>query len=43
LLRVKDARKAFRRRYASRLNVEKIFDQFDKDKKGYIDAYDMQE
>lgn len=43
LLRVRDARKAFRRRYASRVNTDKIFDQFDKDGKGNVNAYDIQE
>ena len=43
LIRVKDARKAFRRRYASRINAEKIFNQFDKDGKGHVDAFDIQE
>lgn len=39
--RVKDARKAFRRRYASRTNLDKIFSQYDADKKGYVTAHDL--
>lgn len=31
LLKVKDARKAIRRRYASRTNADKLFNQYDKD------------
>ena len=31
LLKVKDARKAIRRRYASRTNAEKLFSQYDKE------------
>ena len=39
--RVKDARKAFRRRYASRTNLDKIFGQYDADKKGFVTAHDL--
>ena len=40
-IKVKDARKAFRRRYASRTNIEQLFNQYDADSKGYINAYDL--
>lgn len=39
--RVKDIRKAFRRRYASRTNIQKIFEEYDHQGKGYINAYDL--
>jgi len=38
LYRVKDARKAFRRKYAARTNIDKIFTQCDIGDKGHIDA-----
>ena len=41
LLRIKDARKAFRRKYADRNTIEKIFERYDKGTKGYIDAKDI--
>ena len=41
LLKVKDARKAIRRRYASRTNAEKLFSQYDKDQKGFVTASDL--
>jgi hypothetical protein len=41
LYRVKDARKAFRRRYASRTNTETIFNDCDGGKKGFLDAHDI--
>lgn len=41
VIKVKDARKAFRRRYASRTNIEQLFNQYDADSKGYINAYDI--
>ena len=33
---LRDIRKAIRRKYASRSNIERIFNQWDKDQKGYI-------
>ena len=41
LFRIKDARKAFRRRYASRTNAETIFNDCDGGRKGYLDAHDI--
>jgi hypothetical protein len=41
IVKVRDARKAFRRRYASRTNLDKIFSQYDADSKGYITAHDL--
>jgi Ca2+-binding EF-hand superfamily protein len=41
MLKVKDARKAIRRRYASRTNAEKIFSQYDLDNKGFVTANDL--
>ena len=41
LLRINDARKAFRQKYADRNHVDKIFDRYDSGKKGYIDAKDI--
>lgn len=41
IVKVRDARKAFRRRYASRTNLDKIFNQYDADNKGYITAHDL--
>ena len=36
ILKVSDARKAIRRRYAARTNGEKLFSLYDKDNKGYV-------
>lgn len=36
LLKVKDIRRALRRRYATRTNFQKIFTQWDADSKGYL-------
>ena len=41
LLKVKDARKAIRRRYASRTNGDKLFSQYDQEKKGFVTARDL--
>ena len=41
LYRIKDARKAFRRRYASRSNADKVFQDCDAGRKGYLDAHDI--
>jgi len=41
LIKVQDARRALRRRYASRTNIEKIFSQYDKDEKGQVTAKDL--
>jgi Ca2+-binding EF-hand superfamily protein len=41
LIKVKDARKAIRRRYASRTNADKLFTQYDKDNKGFVTAKDL--
>jgi len=41
LLRVKDARKAFRHKYAERNTIDKVFDRYDHGGKGYIDAKDI--
>jgi Ca2+-binding EF-hand superfamily protein len=41
LTRVRDARRAFRRKYAARNNVDKIFDKYDVGQKGYITADDL--
>jgi hypothetical protein len=38
---IKDIRRALRRKYASRSNVHKIFNQWDKTKKGSLDAQDV--
>ena len=35
---VRDIRRALRRKYASRTNVDRIFNQWDKDGKGEISA-----
>lgn len=37
------AKRAFRRRYASRTNFDKLFSQYDKDGKGFVDARDLHE
>lgn len=41
LLRINDARKAFRRKYADRNSIDKIFDRYDHGAKGYMDAKDL--
>lgn len=41
LLRVQDARRAFRRKYADRNTIDKIFDRYDRGSKGFIDAKDL--
>lgn len=41
LYRIKDARKAFRRRYASRSNADKVFQDCDGGRKGFVDAHDI--
>jgi Ca2+-binding EF-hand superfamily protein len=41
MVKIRDARKAFRRRYASRTNLDTIFSQYDNDKKGYITAQNL--
>lgn len=41
LLRVQDARRAFRRKYADRNTIEKIFERYDGGSKGFIDAKDL--
>ena len=41
LARVRDARRALRRKYAVRNNVDAIFDKYDGGKKGFIDMYDL--
>lgn len=41
LLRINDARRAFRQKYADRNTIEKIFDRYDAGKKGYLDAKDI--
>ena len=41
LNKVRYVKRAIRRRYASRTNVDKIFDQYDKDGKGYVNAHDL--
>ena len=38
---MRDARKAFRRRYASRTNLDKIFSQYDAENKGFVTAHDI--
>ena len=41
ILRVKDARKGFRRKYADRNTIDKIFARYDTGAKGFIDAGDI--
>lgn len=41
ILRVKDARKGFRRKYADRNTIDKIFTRYDTGAKGFIDAQDI--
>ena len=41
LAKIKDIRRALRRRYATRTNFQKIFSQWDADSKGYIDTNDI--
>ena len=43
LEKVMYARRAFRRRYASRTNVNKLFTQYDQSNKGFVDANDIHE
>jgi hypothetical protein len=38
---VRDIRRALRRKYASRSNIERIFTQWDRDSKGEISAQDL--
>ena len=39
--RVRDARRALRRRYAARNNIDAIFEKYDAGAKGFIDAHDL--
>ncbi len=41
LNKVKDIRRALRRRYATRTNFQKIFTQWDQDSKGHLDVRDV--
>jgi hypothetical protein len=41
LVRVRDARKALRRKYADRNTIDKIFEKYDNGNKGYIDVVDI--
>jgi Ca2+-binding EF-hand superfamily protein len=41
MAKVKDIRRALRRRYATRSNFQKIFTQWDADSKGHIDVTDI--
>jgi hypothetical protein len=41
LAKVKDIRRALRRRYATRSNFQKIFSQWDKESKGHIGVKDI--
>jgi len=41
LERVRYAKRAFRRRYAARTNLDKLFTQYDKENKGFVDARDL--
>lgn len=41
LQKVKDIRRALRRRYATRTNFQKIFSQWDADSKGFIETKDV--
>ena len=41
LTRVRDARRALRRKYAARNNIDPIFDKYDAGAKGFIDAHDL--
>lgn len=41
LTKVKDIRRALRRRYATRTNFQKIFTQWDSESKGYLDVNDI--
>lgn len=43
LEKVMYAKRAFRRRYASRTNVNKLFSQYDQSNKGFVDANDIHE
>lgn len=41
LVRVRDARKALRRKYIDRNTIDKIFQKYDIGSKGYIDVFDL--
>jgi hypothetical protein len=41
LLRINDARKAIRQKYADRNTIDRIFDRYDAGRKGYINAKDI--
>ena len=41
LTKVKDIRRALRRRYATRSNFQKIFTQWDSESKGHLDVSDV--
>ena len=41
LERIKAARKALRRKYATRNTIDKIFEKYDSGSKGFIDAQDL--
>ena len=41
MAKVRDIRRALRRRYATRNNFQKIFSQWDADSKGYINVPDI--
>lgn len=41
LAKVKDIRRALRRRYATRTNFQKIFTQWDAESKGHLDVKDV--
>ena len=41
VLRVKAIRQSMRIRYASRTNIDKLFEQYDANSKGYVDAIDI--
>ena len=41
LLRIQDARKAFRHKYADRNTIHKIFERYDSGAKGFLDAKDI--
>jgi Ca2+-binding EF-hand superfamily protein len=41
LAKVKDIRRALRRRYATRTNFQKIFSQWDNESKGHIEVKDI--
>lgn len=41
LVKIKDIRRALRRRYATRTNFQKIFSNWDVDGKGYLEVEDV--